>query len=941
MATADTIAVKCPGCQAGFDVPTSLAGKTIRCTSCKTQLPVPAGRGRSAADALPTAKSAPSRPSNGSPGKSAADLFPKGGKPNRPRDDDEDDEDDDRPARRGKKKKAAAGSAMPLILAGVAVLVLAGGGVGAYFIFKKDTPTTASNSTTPDGGGSKGGWQTVTLDGFTVEMPNAPNKDESKNEGGAEMKMVGYEAPDKKSAFMAMSVALPPQAKALPQKMMLDVMVKGMEQGFNNKKSSKSPFSLGRAERKVKMTGKREATVDGNPAYDLDLAFDPPGGTLAGKIVMSGTQIVVLFAGHETDTAFATQTQRFVDSLKLTAPASAPGEQVAANTPGAPEAGPPGRQGFTRKGAEVGLDPGGTTPMVGGNGPPPGMTFPMGGANGPPPGMTFPMVGGNGPPPGMTFPMVGGNGPPPGMTFPMVGGNGPPPGMTFPMGGAKGPPPGMFIPGAPPPPGEVPMVGMPPGALNPGGTPGFGGPSGDAGYVTPALAATIEPFFAIAFDTDKSEVYTVSHQMVTNNKATYKLNRYSYPDFTPKGDWKLPSFGFRAALDPVGGKLYLATTPLTPAVYAQKGDRVLAGAGEIAVYDLADVRSGKAKVRSELKPAATITAPGPVRGLDVSSDGKVLTVLSSRAAAAGKSGKANLRQYDTADRKMIKETELPNPAWDLVRSPNGRQFVVIEDPRGAASQAALLVGTRSLEPQPLPLPKGTNDVAVGPGGKLVAAAGATAGNAGDLTVIDSKGLTRKVLTTASRKNQNGYARFTPDGKKLLVSSHALEASNFGPGMDVYDVADPADASSYKKAATVRSAGMLYVGGYFHLSPDGDWVVIQQTGAVLETAKLADHVAGPEPPGLNGGGPGELGPMGPGAIGPGAGPMVPGRGGFGPPMVQPGAAPPPLLPMPLLPGAPGTVPMAPVAPPAEGGAAAPAVGAPGRGRPVPVPGDGGR
>ena len=41
MATADTIAIKCPGCQAGFDVPTSLAGKTIRCTSCKTQLPVP------------------------------------------------------------------------------------------------------------------------------------------------------------------------------------------------------------------------------------------------------------------------------------------------------------------------------------------------------------------------------------------------------------------------------------------------------------------------------------------------------------------------------------------------------------------------------------------------------------------------------------------------------------------------------------------------------------------------------------------------------------------------------------------------------------------------------------------------------------------------------------------------------------------------------------
>ena len=74
-----------------------------------------------------------------------------------------------------------------------------------------------------------------------------------------------------------------------------------------------------------------------------------------------------------------------------------------------------------------------------------------------------------------------------------------------------------------------------------------------------------------------------------------------------------------------------------------------------------------------------------------------------------------------------------------------------------------------------------------------------------------------------------------------------------------------------------------MGGYFHLSPDGDWVVIQQTGAVLETAKLADHIVGPEPPGLNGGGPG--GPGEPAAIGPGAGPMGPGR------------APPPILPVP--------------------------------------------
>ncbi|MBY0513906.1 MAG: zinc-ribbon domain-containing protein [Gemmataceae bacterium] len=36
------IPITCPGCKAGFEVPDNLAGKTIRCTSCKTQLSVPA-----------------------------------------------------------------------------------------------------------------------------------------------------------------------------------------------------------------------------------------------------------------------------------------------------------------------------------------------------------------------------------------------------------------------------------------------------------------------------------------------------------------------------------------------------------------------------------------------------------------------------------------------------------------------------------------------------------------------------------------------------------------------------------------------------------------------------------------------------------------------------------------------------------------------------------
>ncbi|MFO0796799.1 MAG: hypothetical protein U0804_04930 [Gemmataceae bacterium] len=420
----------------------------------------------------------------------------------------------------------------------------------------------------------------------------------------------------------------------------------------------------------------------------------------------------------------------------------------------------------------------------------------------------------------------------------------------------------------------------------------------------------IDPFFAIAFDVDKSEVFTVSMQAVSASKATYKLNRYSYPDFAPKGDWKISQLGVRAALDTAGGKLYLATAPLSPATLAQKGDRV-AGAGDILVYDLAGIRDKKVAERTELKSVAAVATGAPVRGLDVSPDGKVLTVLTSRAPVGGK-GKAMLRQYDTADlKKVIKDKELPNAAWNLSRTADGKSLLVTEDPR-AASQALLVCDPATLEPRPLSLPRGTTDVAVGPDGKMVAAAGASGGQAGELVVIAAAAAPKKLLATAGRKNQNGYARFTPDGKKLLVASHGMEQQNFAPGLDVYEVADPADPASYKKAGTIRSAGMQYVGGYFHVSPDGERVVIQLTGAVLETAKLTEHVGGPEPAGLDGNG-GQPGP---------------GRGGFAPPG-QPGPGQPGPLPAPgqLGPGQPG--PGQPNPAPGELGP-----GQPGPGRPAP-------
>lgn len=962
----NTTHVKCPGCQAGFDVPVALAGKTIRCTSCKTQLAVPAaGAKASPAAAAAAARSGPPTGRSGPPGKSAADLLPKAKAVRRRDDDDDDDEDDedDRPAR-GRRKKAApsGGIPVPLIIGVVLVLVLAGGGVGAYVMFSGEkTPETSASGTPADGGGESAGgrsvgWKTVQGDGFTVEMPYEITEQETKTEDdGTVMKMMAAEAADKKSGFIVINVVLPPKAQAVPPKMLLGVMIEGIQKSGSKgaKKGSRGPGAKSKTDpmafaEKVKVTGKRESTVDGHPAYDLDLSLEKPGGVMLGKMAAAGGKVIILFSGHETDAAFESQAKRFIGSLKITSPPAAGSPEGGSPRPGGTAvAAAPGRRNDSVSG-QVGSPPG--PDSEGSRGTPPGVppTFPM-----PGPGVPMPP----GPPPVAALPAPPGPGavpappgPPP--TFPSPGA-----GATEEQPGA--PPPTFPPPGAPafPPPGG--------GEVTPGGgTPGFGNGTG-IGFVTPALAAKVEPFYAIAFDAEKGEVYTVSMRVVSNTKAAGTLYRHSYPDFAPKGQWKIPHLGTRAAIDTVNGKLYLASvTTVTPLVAAQKNDRA-AAAGDVEVFDLAAVRSGKVEDRADLRPAATISVGAPVRGLDVTADGKTLTVLVARQTGL-KQGKSTLRQYDTADRKVQREKDLTEPAWDMTRSADGKALLVIDFPSATKNQMLTTFDPATLAPQgsSLPLPQGlVSDVAPGPDGKLVAAAGTGGGQSGKLVLVDPSGPPQELATTASRPSQNGYARFTPDGKKLLVASHGF--GGFQPGLDVLEVSDAAAAGGYKRLATVRSAGGLYVGGHFYIAPDGARVVCQ-TGVVLATDKITEHVGGPEPVMPGGGQPGGFGQ--PGAVGDGGQPGAfpgggragpggrPGPGGFGQPagpgqpggVGQPGAPPMPppgATPMGMPPGGfgqPGAPPMGmPMGTPPGGLRLPPNAGQPGGVQPMGVPPGGGR
>ena len=152
-----------------------------------------------------------------SPGKSAADLFPEGGKPNRPRDDDDDyddDEDDDRPVRRGKKKKAASGgvgdaadpgrawrcSSSPGPAAVRVLRVLQEGHPGRVQLDGRDHPRRRLDAARRGGASVRSppaGWKTHQGDGFSVSLPDMAVQKKTLPDPltGSSMSMIAAERP--------------------------------------------------------------------------------------------------------------------------------------------------------------------------------------------------------------------------------------------------------------------------------------------------------------------------------------------------------------------------------------------------------------------------------------------------------------------------------------------------------------------------------------------------------------------------------------------------------------------------------------------------------------------------------------------------------------------------------------------------------------------------
>jgi hypothetical protein len=1041
------IPITCPGCQAAFEVPETLGGKTIRCTSCKTQLTVPVADAKKpfgSASLSTKATSAPlslddDGPATGrvaKPGSAAAKSIPakaavavgeeddpktnpsKSSSKNGPaikgapraakrRDDDDDDDDDDRPTRRKSKGAAAGGGAMIALIGGGVLCLAAIVGLSVWLLSdnKEETaksdnsnnsspaPTAPTGNTggpgetggglggtggtggadensggaivpptpqdgamgmkpgrrppRPGGGGNigtgdnpfaslggrtelgtMGDWATFRGDGFTAEFPGTPETISQSVAGGGQNVPVKLYALGKSNAagYIVLSMQFPASLDQIPggSQTVLNAMFNAM-----------------------KVRNPRDVTVDGLTGREGEYS-DPTGSGTVRVFAVKDRLFLMGSIGKASDQAAAT---RFLGSVKITYRGDS--NTVAG---GGPVGGGMSPGGFPQPGGIGAPTPGGLPrPPVGGTGgfpQPPGggigIPQPGGGIGTPTPG------GGVGAPVGDELPQ------PPGTGFgtpqPPAGGGGL--GAPTPGGGGIGGPGGVRPGGFPQPPGGGIGGGRPQpggGFPQPGG--GFGGGQSDSnppptGAITEGnRKANVEPFFSAAFDSQKKEFYSFSAR-ASGNFISTRLNRFDVSrDFAPAGAFKVPSFVTRAVIDSSKGLLYVATVsrPTVAALGSQMLDQSV-GVGDVQVFDLSAIRDGKIKDGGELKPVATIGFGREIRGLELSSDGMTLTVLSS---TPGRSAKSFLVAYDTESRKPLgPPKELPEPAWDSCKSPDGKHLVVIDkvDP-GKASRARMYDLMTLIMVKTVDLQGGALDVTATQSGGFAAA---VVSNGNSKVVLANDKEVRDLDVGAGWKAaaKPGYVEFSPDGKLLFVSGHPGASGSYArqgqqqqpAGLDVYEVVDADAPTGFRKKASIRTAGGQMVGGHFLLSPGGEYLVFH-TGAVVETANIGGNNGQVAPGGFGGGVgggnfPGGVAPQGPG----GAVPQPPGGpgGGVGAPVGDPLPGPP----TPAVPGPGGMSPRPgggapsgqPMYPGSGGMSPRPGAGAPG-GQPM-YPGAGG-
>jgi hypothetical protein len=339
------------------------------------------------------------------------------------------------------------------------------------------------------------------------------------------------------------------------------------------------------------------------------------------------------------------------------------------------------------------------------------------------------------------------------------------------------------------------------------------------------LDARVQPFWAAVFLPQAKEFMTFGVKDAAARPVRGVLRRYSVPDFKLKATYTLPAPVSWAAADEASGRLYVVSIddPLVDFTKVSEKEAMRAS-GDVMQFDLIKLTDGSVGEGDTVNPTATIVEAASalkVTGLDLSGDGSAVYV--SAVVVTGKGSNlvakgGRLLKWNTASRKQA-EIDTDGPLWavsadgdnvvalerSLDATRGGGNFVVVDGPGWKRSRTVPLTGT----PQ---------DVAVA--GDRVAGVLVPGAGQGKLQVGMIDGDTAEV----NADGEVTYARFTPDGKRLLVA-----AGGQSSGLTLYDVA----AGKQTKLTKAATAGDL--GGMFVVAPDGKLAVLN-SGEVLDLAK---------------------------------------------------------------------------------------------------------
>jgi hypothetical protein len=321
---------------------------------------------------------------------------------------------------------------------------------------------------------------------------------------------------------------------------------------------------------------------------------------------------------------------------------------------------------------------------------------------------------------------------------------------------------------------------MPPGYVNK-----MASRNKEPGWFQPV--GLLPPFLTVAVDPQAGAAFTTARSGC--------LKHYAYPRYEFQGDYWIEQAAYAAVLDGKRGLLFAAVSapPRLTGKLRALGDTLdfqsgkVQGVGDLHVYDVKDLLTGKLAPGAVLRPAATVPLNARFACLLPSPDGRWLYFLDVR-----EEHRPQLGRIDTAACQLDLLKPLPPRTAALCLTPDGKTLYagVAPDPYTIPDNPTprgrvLKIDAKQLEIlSTVTVPSAPFDVAVTGAGLLPVSNGS--GGISQLIFLD-------VPANKLRKLGGGYRaeyfRVTSDGKYLLTSPRGttparVEVFNLAPGVNV-------------------------------------------------------------------------------------------------------------------------------------------------------------